>query len=88
MRIVESPNCDERPPNTEITLVILHSISLPPGGARWWAAWSSLAALMALTRPDGLLFCAATGLLWAWQAATARRPLRLWAGHQSHHLIV
>ena len=31
MRIVESPNCDERPPNTEITLVILHSISLPPG---------------------------------------------------------
>ena len=31
MRIVESPNCDERPPNTEITLVLLHSISLPPG---------------------------------------------------------
>jgi AmpD protein len=31
MRIVASPNCDERPPNTEITLVVLHSISLPPG---------------------------------------------------------
>ena len=31
MRIVESPNCDERPPNTEITLVLLHSICLPPG---------------------------------------------------------
>ena len=31
MRIIESPNCDERPPNTEITLVVLHSISLPPG---------------------------------------------------------
>lgn len=31
MRIVDSPNCDDRPPNTEITLVILHSISLPPG---------------------------------------------------------
>lgn len=31
MRIVDSPNCDERPPNTEITLVVLHSISLPPG---------------------------------------------------------
>lgn len=31
MKIVESPNCDERPPDTEITLVILHSISLPPG---------------------------------------------------------
>jgi N-acetyl-anhydromuramoyl-L-alanine amidase len=31
MKIVDSPNCDERPPNTEITLVILHSISLPPG---------------------------------------------------------
>jgi AmpD protein len=31
MRIVESPNCDERPPGTEVTLVVLHSISLPPG---------------------------------------------------------
>jgi AmpD protein len=31
MKIVESPNCDDRPPNTEITLVVLHSISLPPG---------------------------------------------------------
>ena len=31
MRIVDSPNQDERPPGTEVTLVILHSISLPPG---------------------------------------------------------
>ena len=31
MRIVDSPNHDERPPGTEISLVILHSISLPPG---------------------------------------------------------
>lgn len=31
MRAVPSPNQDERPPGTEITLVILHSISLPPG---------------------------------------------------------
>jgi N-acetyl-anhydromuramoyl-L-alanine amidase len=31
MRIVESPNQDDRPPNTEITLVVLHAISLPPG---------------------------------------------------------
>ena len=31
MRIVESPNCDERPSGTQITLVVLHSISLPPG---------------------------------------------------------
>jgi AmpD protein len=31
MRIVDSPNCDERPPGTEISLVVLHSISLPPG---------------------------------------------------------
>ncbi len=28
---VSSPNQDERPPGTEITLVVLHSISLPPG---------------------------------------------------------
>ena len=31
MRIVDSPNYDERPPGTEISLVVLHSISLPPG---------------------------------------------------------
>lgn len=31
MKIVESPNCDDRPPNTEISLIVLHSISLPPG---------------------------------------------------------
>jgi len=31
MRIVDSPNCDERPPDTEVTLLVLHSISLPPG---------------------------------------------------------
>jgi AmpD protein len=31
MRVVDSPNQDERPPGVEITLVVLHSISLPPG---------------------------------------------------------
>jgi N-acetyl-anhydromuramoyl-L-alanine amidase len=31
MKIVQSPNCDERPSGVEVTLVILHSISLPPG---------------------------------------------------------
>jgi AmpD protein len=31
MRVVESPNHDERPPGTEVTLVVVHCISLPPG---------------------------------------------------------
>jgi len=31
MRIVESPNCDDRPDGVEVSLVVLHSISLPPG---------------------------------------------------------
>ena len=31
MRVVESPNCDDRPPDTEVSLVVIHSISLPPG---------------------------------------------------------
>ncbi len=31
MRKVESPNCDERPPETEVSLLVVHSISLPPG---------------------------------------------------------
>jgi N-acetyl-anhydromuramoyl-L-alanine amidase len=31
MRVVWSPNQDERPSPAEITLVVVHSISLPPG---------------------------------------------------------
>jgi len=31
MRIVDSPNQDERPAGVEISLVVIHSISLPPG---------------------------------------------------------
>src|SRR5437879_12181801 len=30
-RYIASPNCDERPPGAAITLLVLHSISLPPG---------------------------------------------------------
>ncbi|HUQ76627.1 MAG TPA: 1,6-anhydro-N-acetylmuramyl-L-alanine amidase AmpD [Burkholderiales bacterium] len=30
-RYVESPNQDERPPGEEVTLLVVHSISLPPG---------------------------------------------------------
>ena len=31
MRIVHSPNCDDRPAGVEVSLLIIHSISLPPG---------------------------------------------------------
>ena len=31
MKVVDSPNCDERPAGIEVSLVVLHSISLPPG---------------------------------------------------------
>ena len=31
MRIVDSPNQDERPAGAEVTFIVLHSISLPPG---------------------------------------------------------
>jgi len=30
-RQVASPNCDARPPDAAVTLLVLHSISLPPG---------------------------------------------------------
>jgi N-acetyl-anhydromuramoyl-L-alanine amidase len=30
-RYLESPNCDERPNDTPITLAVVHGISLPPG---------------------------------------------------------
>jgi AmpD protein len=33
-RFIESPNCDDRPPATEITLLVIHGISLPPGRFR------------------------------------------------------
>ena len=31
MRVVDSPNHDERPAGVEISLAVIHSISLPPG---------------------------------------------------------
>jgi AmpD protein len=31
MRVVDSPNQDERPPGAQVTLAIIHCISLPPG---------------------------------------------------------
>ena len=31
MRYVASPNCDQRPRGAEITLLVVHAISLPPG---------------------------------------------------------
>jgi N-acetyl-anhydromuramoyl-L-alanine amidase len=31
LRVVESPNCDDRPAGVVVSLVVLHSISLPPG---------------------------------------------------------
>lgn len=30
-RRIDSPNCDERPANADITLLVIHNISLPPG---------------------------------------------------------
>jgi N-acetyl-anhydromuramoyl-L-alanine amidase len=30
VRYLPSPNCDARPPNTQIELVVIHNISLPP----------------------------------------------------------
>jgi len=37
VRRLPSPNCDERPQNTEIDLLVIHNISLPPGeyGGFW-----------------------------------------------------
>ena len=35
VRYVASPNCDERPEGMEIELLVVHSISLPPG--RWFS---------------------------------------------------
>lgn len=31
VRVIESPNCEDRPHGAEIDLLVLHNISLPPG---------------------------------------------------------
>ncbi|MCL6415982.1 1,6-anhydro-N-acetylmuramyl-L-alanine amidase AmpD [Aestuariirhabdus sp. Z084] len=31
VRFLASPNCEERPENTDISLLVIHNISLPPG---------------------------------------------------------
>ena len=31
VRQIASPNCDDRPPGTQVSLIVVHSISLPPG---------------------------------------------------------
>lgn len=31
VRYIPSPNCDERPPGAAVELIVVHSISLPPG---------------------------------------------------------
>lgn len=31
VRFIPSPNCDARPDNTDISLIVIHAISLPPG---------------------------------------------------------
>tara|TARA_R110002074_G_scaffold225699_1_gene397322 strand:- start:932 stop:1489 length:558 start_codon:yes stop_codon:yes gene_type:complete len=31
VEVIESPNCDARPENTSIKLIVVHGISLPPG---------------------------------------------------------
>lgn len=30
-RYISSPNCDQRPPGTVVSLIVIHAISLPPG---------------------------------------------------------
>jgi N-acetyl-anhydromuramoyl-L-alanine amidase len=30
-RRIDTPNCDARPPDTDISLLVIHNISLPPG---------------------------------------------------------
>ncbi len=36
-KFIGSPNCDKRPDGTEISLLVIHNISLPPGqyGGKW-----------------------------------------------------
>lgn len=61
---------------------VLAAVGRRPGGTGWLALLAALAVLMALTRPDGLLFQAATLLiialdLWPRWWARAFRPARL-----------
>jgi arabinofuranosyltransferase len=61
--------------NFWLTAWVFVAVSLPPGRLRWLTLLSALAMLLELTRPDGLLFLAATLVLiaaGAWQRWRAR----------------
>ena len=30
VEVIQSPNCDARPDNTQLKLIVIHAISLPP----------------------------------------------------------
>jgi len=90
-RRVDSPNFDERPPGTEIDLVVVHGISLPPGefGGPW------IDALFTNTLPpDGHEFFATVRTLRVSSHALIRRTgeivqyvdlhRRAWHAGQSH----
>src|SRR3546814_1400184 len=56
-RACPSPNCDARPDEDDISLMVIHNISLPPGqfgGARWEEHTSELQSLM---RHSVAVFC-------------------------------
>ena len=55
---------------------ILHACSPASSSLRWWSRWSALAALLALTRPDGLLCCAASFAVALVFGASGRLPWR------------
>jgi arabinofuranosyltransferase len=82
--------------NFWFTAWVLVAFSLKPGSGRWLALLTTTAVLMELSRPDGLLFLAATLFLAAvsiWQRLRARRfrpalllalsPVLLTAAHQA-----
>ena len=85
--------------NFWFTAWVFAAFSLSPGSGRWLALLTATAVLMELSRPDGLLFLAATlflGAIMIWQRLRAQRlrpglllalsPVLLTAAHQAWRL--
>lgn len=92
VRRVASPNCDDRPPGTELALIVVHGISLPPG--RFGGGWIDRLFTNELTADADPYFASIAGLKVSAHVLIARDGkltqyvpfgLRAWhAGRSSH----
>jgi len=76
-RRVDSPNSDDRPPGTQLDLIVVHGISLPPG--RFGAGWIDRLFLNELPAAADPYFATIADLKVSAHALVARDGELTWA---------